>query len=84
MSLILQNEQKLIDQKSHLILNKLIEKLRKEQSNTENILCRIETGFHYKKKKSDKEYDDRLFNIVKSFDNNVEDYIKTIILITNN
>ena len=36
------------DEKSHLTCNKLIEKLHKKQSHTENILVMIETGQVFK------------------------------------
>ena len=57
------------DEKSHITINKLIEKLRKEQSNSENLIIQIKSGIEVqvKRKAAQIERDARLFKLVKIY-----------------
>ena len=70
------------DSKKHLNVYKIIELFRLEQGNTEIRLVQLLTGSINKTKPTTIEKNEKLFNIVLSYDkDNIIDYLKKISLV---
>ena len=70
------------DEKSHITVNKLIEKLRREQTQTETLLALINTGTVFKQRGDQIKYDQSIYNVVSGYDKaDMNYYLKNIALV---